>query len=90
MFSKLATLAATHRRATIGLYILLALCGLVLAATKLEIDTNPGRMIAEDLPFRKHFAELNKTFPQFDNIFVVVLVSTLSMYNLEAPHFSSA
>ena len=33
MFSKLATLAATHRGATIGLYILLALCGLVLAAT---------------------------------------------------------
>ncbi|MGI9374170.1 MAG: MMPL family transporter [Hyphomicrobiales bacterium] len=73
MFSKLATFAATHRRTTIGLYVLLAFCGLVLAAAKLEIDTNPGRMIAEDLPFRAHFAELNKTFPQFDNIFVVVV-----------------
>ena len=54
MFSKLATLAATHRRATIGLYILLALCGLVLAATKLEIDTNPGRMIEISTALNKH------------------------------------
>ena len=58
---------------TIVIYLLLAALGLVLTITKLEVDTDPGRMISSELEFRKHFADLNKTFPQFDNIFVVVI-----------------
>ena len=75
ILSKLALSAVKHRWMTVALYGVLALCGVILSFTKLEIDTDPGRMIASDLPFRQHFAELNKTFPQFDNIFVVVVDS---------------
>lgn len=72
-FSTLAGYALKHRWMTVIVYGFLALCGLILSFTKLEIDTDPGRMISSELPFRQHFAELNKTFPQSDNIFVVVI-----------------
>ncbi|MGI9483021.1 MAG: MMPL family transporter [Hyphomicrobiales bacterium] len=73
VFARLAGFAIARPALTIAIYFILAALGLVLTLTKLEVDTDPGRMISNDLEFRKHFADLNKTFPQFDNVFAVVI-----------------
>jgi hypothetical protein len=42
IFSTLAGYALKHRWMTVIVYGFLALCGLILSFTKLEIDTDPG------------------------------------------------
>ena len=76
-FERFATAVARwsvdHAAATITLFVLMALLGAGLAATKLKVDTNPALMINGDLPFRQNYHDLITQFPELDNSFVIII-----------------
>ncbi len=69
----LAGNAARRAPLIVAGYGVLALVGLAIAVTQLEINTNTNAMIAKDLPFRQDFAELNRSFPALADNFIVVV-----------------
>ena len=76
IYANIAGWSAHYARTVIALYAVLALASLVFAATSLKVDTDPGKMIASDLPFRQAFLDYTRSFPYADNNFVVVVTAT--------------
>lgn len=73
VLAELAGNAARRAPFVVGGYGVLALVALAIAALNLEINTNTNSMIAQDLPFRQDFAELNRSFPALANNFIAVV-----------------
>lgn len=53
--------------------LLIAVFSAWFAATNLSVTTDTDRMFASSLPWRQQAAELNKDFPQFNNLLVAVI-----------------
>jgi len=70
-----ALAAASCRRPWLVLAVVLALAGasLVLAATRLGIDTSTEDMLSPELPFRQSAQELTRLFPLLDQTLIVVV-----------------
>lgn len=75
IYGRMARFSARRPALVILLYVALAAAGLVVAVLRLEVDTNPGRMIAGDLEFRADFDQFSRLFPALDNNFVVTVES---------------
>ena len=73
LVTALARWCVNHAKATIILFIAVALLSAALAATRLKIDTNPSLMINSELPFRQNYQDLIKQYPALDNSFVVII-----------------
>lgn len=57
----------------VGAIILVAAVAGISAAHRLAIDTDLGKLISRDLPWQKTAAELDREFPQNDDLLVTVL-----------------
>jgi hopanoid biosynthesis associated RND transporter like protein HpnN len=75
VFGRIALASARHASIVIAIYVLMASVALAFAIARLEVNTDPGRMISPHLDFRKAFADYTGAFPQLDNTFVVVVDS---------------
>lgn len=75
VFGRMARFSAQRPVLVILISVALAVASLVIAATTLEVDTNPGRMIAGDIEFRKDFDDFSRSFPALDSNFVVTVES---------------
>ena len=76
IYGHIAGFSALHcNRVLIG-WLVAAVLSMVLAVVSLEINTDPGKMIAKDLPFRKAFIDFTHAFPASDNNFIVVVEGT--------------
>ena len=75
IYALVASFSAIHAGKTVAIYIFLALISLGFTVTNLKVDTDPGKMISADLPFRKAFLDYNRSFPWLDNNFVVIVRS---------------
>jgi hopanoid biosynthesis associated RND transporter like protein HpnN len=53
--------------------LLLAVFSAVYAVTHLEVSTDTDRMFSSSLPWRQHAEILNRDFPQFNDLLVVVI-----------------
>jgi uncharacterized protein len=74
-YGRLTRFCAQRPWLVILIYVVLAAAGLVVAVQRLDVDTNPGRMISGDIQFREDFAEFSRAFPALDDNFVVVVES---------------
>lgn len=65
----------SRRRAVlvIILSLLTAILATYLAATRLGIDTDTGRLISPELPWRQREAAIDRAFPQFVDLIAVVI-----------------
>ncbi len=72
-YGRIARTCWRYARLVIVVYVLVAIASVAIAVSNLRLDTDTGKMIAADLPFRQDFADLNRTFPAQDNVFVVVV-----------------
>jgi uncharacterized protein len=75
IYGRMAGFSARRPGLVILVYLALAAASLLVAVLRLDVDTNPGRMIAGDLQFREDFAEFSRLFPALDNNFVVTVES---------------
>ena len=73
IYGRVANFSARHAGVVIITYLILAAISIFTAFTSLEINTDPGNMIASDLPFRQHFNDYKRAFPLSDNTFLVVV-----------------
>jgi len=73
IYGRIAGFSAIHSGKLLIGWLVAAIISMVLAFTSLQINTDPGKMIASDLPFRKSFAEFTRSFPANDNNFIVVV-----------------
>ena len=73
LFGSMARFSARRPFLVIALYVAVAAASLVVAALTLDVDTNPGRMIAGDIEFREDFEDFSRAFPALDNNFVVTV-----------------
>ena len=71
IYGSMAGFSARRPYLVILIYVALAAASLVVAALTLEVDTNPNRMIAGDIEFRKDFNEFSAAFPALESNFVV-------------------
>ena len=62
-----------NARTVLALALVLTTLSVGVAAAFLTINTDTGRMIDQELPFRQRFAALLKAFPQIDESLVVVV-----------------
>ncbi len=62
-----------NAKTVLALALVLTVMSVGTAATFLTINTDTGRMIDQELPFRMRFAELLQAFPQVDETLVVVV-----------------
>ena len=72
-FGRIAGFSALHAGKVLTGWLVLAILSMVLAFTSLQINTDPGKMIASDLGFRKLFTDFTRSFPANDNNFIVVV-----------------
>ncbi len=73
IYGRIAGFSAIHSGQVLIGWLVAAIISMVLAFTSLQINTDPGKMIASDLPFRKSFADFTRSFPANDNNFIVVV-----------------
>jgi uncharacterized protein len=73
VYGAMAGFSARHPALVIVVCVALAAASLVVAALTLDVDTNPGRMIAGDIEFRQDFDDFSRAFPALDNNFVVTV-----------------
>lgn len=73
IYGRIAGFSAIHAGKVLIGWMVMAAVSMVLAFTSLEINTDPGKMISSDLPFRKLFSEFTQSFPANDNNFIVVV-----------------
>jgi uncharacterized protein len=73
VYGAMAGFSARHPALVIVVYVALAAASLVVAALTLDVDTNPGRMIAGEIEFRQDFDDFSRAFPALDNNFVVTV-----------------
>ncbi len=72
-YGRVAEVSFVHSGSVIAVYLFLAACSLLLALNSLTFDTDPGKMISQELPFRKDFIAFKSAFPMFDNAFLLVV-----------------
>jgi hopanoid biosynthesis associated RND transporter like protein HpnN len=72
-YGRVAKFSFINAGSVIALYLFLAICSLLFAYNYLAFDTDPGKMISADLPFRRDFVAFQQAFPIFDNTFLVVV-----------------
>ncbi len=72
-YGRIAEVSFVHSGSVITVYLFLAACSLVLALNSVTFDTDPGKMISPDLPFRKDFIAFKSAFPMFDNTFLLIV-----------------
>lgn len=75
IYARLARFSAVRPYLIIAIYVALAAAGLILAALRLDVDTDPARMIARGDDFRQDFLDFVRDFPALDNNFVVTVES---------------
>ena len=73
IYGHIAGYSAIHASKVLAGWMVVALASMVLAFTSLQINTDPGKMISSDLPFRKAFINFTQAFPASDNNFIVVV-----------------
>ncbi len=73
VYGRVALWCAGHAWSVIAGYVVAAAAALVLTVSSLDVNTDPGEMIAKDLDFRAHFADYVAAFPQLENTFLVVV-----------------
>lgn len=73
VFGHVAGFCALHAGKTLLGWLAAAMVSVVLAFTSLSIDTDPGKMISSDLPFRQSFLNFTHSFPAIDNNLLVVV-----------------
>ncbi len=73
VFGQIAGFSAIHSGKVLAGWLVAAIVSMVLAFTSLQINTDPGKMIASDLPFRKSFTDFTRSFPANDNNFIVMV-----------------
>lgn len=71
IYGHIAGYSALHAARVLVVWLVLAGLSLGLAITVLAVDTDPGKMIAKDLPFRKSFTDFTNSFPASDNNFLL-------------------
>jgi hopanoid biosynthesis associated RND transporter like protein HpnN len=62
-----------HGIAVLAFSLVSAVLAGAYAATNVTINTSTADMLSEDLPFRRHFDELDRAFPQDNRTIVVVI-----------------
>ena len=72
-YGRVAEVSFVHSGSVIAVYLFLAACSLLLALNSLTFDTDPGKMISQELPFRKDFIAFKSAFPMLDNTFLIVV-----------------
>jgi len=73
IYGHIAGFSALHAGKILLVWLIVAVISMVIAFTRLEINTDPGKMISSDLDFRKSFTEFTQAFPASDNNFIVVV-----------------
>ena len=73
IYGHIAGFSALHSTRVLLAWLVVAVLSMVLAVTSLEINTDPGKMISKDLPFRQSFIDFTHAFPASDNNFIVVV-----------------
>ncbi len=73
VYGRIALFSARHAGAVIAAYLIAASIALAFTIVKINVNTDPGQMIARDLPFRQAFADYLKAFPSLENTFLVVI-----------------
>ena len=73
IYGHIAGFSALHAGRVLLGWLIVAIFSIVLAITSLKINTDPGKMIASDLPFRKAFSDFTHAFPASDNNFLIVV-----------------
>ncbi len=72
----LAALVEASRRHAAPLVLgllLLAICGGYFTASRIRFDTDFDKLIAADLPWRQREAEMDRAFPQNDDLLAIVI-----------------
>jgi hopanoid biosynthesis associated RND transporter like protein HpnN len=73
VYGHIAGFSALHSGKTLIIWTVLAILSMFLAFTRLEVNTDPGKMISSTLPFRVAFLDFTHAFPASDNNFLVVV-----------------
>ncbi len=74
-FARIARVCTSRAWMVIAVFVLLAGLGAGLAATRLQVDTDPGLMISNSLDFRKQYKQFSRTFPAVENNFLFIVDS---------------
>ncbi|MEO1160410.1 MAG: hypothetical protein AAFW74_08115, partial [Pseudomonadota bacterium] len=74
-FAHIAHACTGHAWAVVAVFVMLAVLGAGLAATRLKVDTDPGLMISGSLDFRQQYKQFSKTFPAVENNFLFIVES---------------
>ena len=75
LYGQLAGFCALHANIVLLIWVVIAATSMALASWRLEVNTDPGKMISNELPFRKAFVDFTHAFPTIDNNFIVVVES---------------
>ena len=73
LFGAIARWSCNHAWLVVATFLCLAIGGAILAANKLNVDTDPELMISRELDFKQDFRKFNETFPAVDANFVFVI-----------------
>lgn len=73
IYGHIAGFSAVQSSKILAIWMAMAVVSMVLAFTSLEINTDPGKMIDSQLPFRKLYTDFTQSFPANDNNFIVVV-----------------
>lgn len=73
IFGRIAHASVRYAGAVIAAFVLMASIALAYSIARIEVNTDPGWMISQELEFRKVFAEYLAAFPELDNTFVVIV-----------------
>ncbi len=86
IYGRLAGFCGLHANLVVLIWVIIAAASMALAGWKLEVNTDPGKMISNELPFRKAFVDFTQAFPASDNNFIVVIESKSGEAAREASH----
>jgi uncharacterized protein len=73
LFGRIARWSCDHAWLVVAAFVILAIGGAALAATKLRVDTDPDLMISNELDFKLANHAFNETFPSVDANFMFVV-----------------
>ena len=73
LFGRIARWSCDHAWLVVAAFVILAVGGATLAATKLRVDTDPDLMISNELDFKQANHAFNETFPSVDANFLFVV-----------------
>ncbi len=74
-FARVARASCNHAWLVVVGFVVLAMLGAGLAATRLKVDTDPTLMISGSLDFRQQYKQFSRTFPAVENNFLFIVES---------------